>query len=271
MWRGNDTKLVIHGDIFADRHADSMKIAHYLTKLRESAKKYNGEISILAWNHDDIAFAYLTWEVTHNDEKEMPIQLDSMSGAQVWLQELIDHGASVNKYESPLIALRWDTKWRETLEFMCQMKILEQIDDTLFVHVVPHKKMLNLIIKMGITNINTIYQKWMRHYLLGDAILTEGEKYLFKEIRKIFLDTGRREVPWEDDTTKEYEKIKELGINLIINGHDGSNAGKYIEINEVWHTSVDFKYRMKDKYNTPSTLVINKNSSIQYWDNTCAR
>jgi hypothetical protein len=104
----------------------------------------------------------------------------------------------------------------------------------------------------------------MRHYLLGDTTLTEGEKYLFKEIRKIFLDTGRRELSEEDKTTEEYTKLKEMGINLIINGHDSTNAGKYIEINKVGHTSVDFKYQMKDKYNTPSTLVIEKNSSIRY-------
>jgi hypothetical protein len=42
---------------------------------------------------------------------------------------------------------------------MCQMKVLDQIDDTIFIHVVPHKKMLELIIKMGIDNINAIYQK----------------------------------------------------------------------------------------------------------------
>ena len=59
-----------------------------------------------------------------------------------------------------------DPEGRLILESMTQMKLVEQIDDTLFIHVVPNRKMLVLISEKGIDEINRIYQQGMRAHLL---------------------------------------------------------------------------------------------------------
>ena len=58
-------KVVMHGDIFADRHPHSIAIASYLKQLQNQAKLENGNITVLAGNHEDIAFSYLTGEPIH--------------------------------------------------------------------------------------------------------------------------------------------------------------------------------------------------------------
>lgn len=91
-WKGWDTKLILHGDIFADRYAHSIDIASYLTQLQNQARLQDGDITILAWNHEDMAFSYLTGEpIIYINGKSYAMQIDSSKDAQAWLIELESH------------------------------------------------------------------------------------------------------------------------------------------------------------------------------------
>ena len=59
-WIGGNREIVFHGDILADRNTDSLAILERIRVLREQAKKEGGNITVLAGNHEDFAFAYLT-------------------------------------------------------------------------------------------------------------------------------------------------------------------------------------------------------------------
>ena len=261
-WRGNNTQLVLHGDIFADRHADSIKIANYVQKLQEKAEKYDGKITLLAGNHEDILFALLTQQSIYNCGSLLRVDMN-MSSARVWMQEIIDYAAQMDNSLDTLSALRSHEEWKNILEFMCNMQLLELIDDTLFVHVVPHDNMLDLIIKIGVEGINELYKKWMRYYLLGEWKLSIYEEKGFQDLRKLFLDTNHRKLPMPEN--EKFLKIKEMGISLVVSGHDSTNAGKYIEKDGVAITSADFKFHLKDKYTTiPSIVWIKQNGELLY-------
>jgi hypothetical protein len=192
-WTWGDTKMVFHGDIFADRYPDSMHIASHITQLQEEARSQGGEIMVLAWNHEDIAFAFLTGHKLFNKGKL--VDAWGFKSARTWLQELRQYVNGIDPEWSMLDVLRSEPGWRVTLEFMCNMKLVEKIDDTLFIHVMPNAKMIQLILKRGIDGINTLYQRWMRTHLLWNEKLSPNEHIEFHNLRSLFLDTEHRESP----------------------------------------------------------------------------
>lgn len=249
-WIGKNTRVVFHWDIFADRYPDSMAIASFLTQLQTKAKLDGGEFILLAWNHEDVAFAYLTGQYIDIDGRLSTIWIDTSKQSTIWLMELessIDPNITFEQIKSKektknrdsislLEKMRTDEKWIETLNFICRMKLIDHIDDTLRIHVMPHTTMLELIVQIWIENINALYQKWMRHYLLWEWTLTQSEKKEYMNLRQVFLNTDHRNMKEHS----VYKKIKEMWINLIINGHDQTNAGKRSEFHWVICTGVDF-------------------------------
>lgn len=269
-WIWWDTKVVFHGDIFADRYGDSMKISQYITKLQAQARIQNWDITILAWNHEDIAFAIMTKQPIYNNKKLENISIKSFGdGARNWLLELMIYTDTIsnNTYATTLEILQWDNIWRKVLEFMCNMQLIKIIDDTLFVHVMPNPEMLQLIVRMGIDMINSLYQKWMKSYLLWIDTLTATERAWFLKLRRLFLDTEHRKIV--PDVI--YREIKKMGINVIVNGHDHSNAGKIQRIFWVECTWVDFWYKKKEIPTPTSTLEFHTDWSMKYGDGTMHR
>ncbi len=251
-WRGWDTKVILHWDIFADRYGHSINIANYLIKLQNQARLQDGNITILAWNHEDIAFSYLTGEPIHIKKGWRIIWIDSSNEARVWLIELescINPSITleeIKKNRGKLLGkMRLDLKWRETLEFMCNMKLIDRTDDTLRIHVLPHTEMLELIMKIGIDSINALYQRGMRYYLLGEWDMSIAEQWTFRNLRKVFLDLDHRKIV-ENDI---YKELKKDWINLIVSGHDTSNSGEITDIHGVICTGVDFGYWMPQRWN----------------------
>lgn len=141
--------------------------------------------------------------------------------------------------------MRLDLKWRETLEFMCNMKLIDRTDDVLRIHVLPHTAMLELIVNMGIDDINTLYRRGMRYYLLGEWEMSITEQLAFRNLRKVFLDLDHRKIE-ENDI---YKELKKDWINLIVSWHDSKNAGEKTIMHGVICTGVDFGYWMPQRWN----------------------
>ena len=88
-WIGGNTKVIFHGDIFADRLPHSIDIAFSAITLQQEAKLHGGELIFLAWNHEDIAFSYLTRQpIYYKNKKVSEIWIDSFPSAIPWLMEL---------------------------------------------------------------------------------------------------------------------------------------------------------------------------------------
>jgi Calcineurin-like phosphoesterase len=257
-WKGWDTKVILHGDIFADRYPHSIDIANYITKLQNQARLQGGDIIILAWNHEDMAFSYLTGEpIIYIHGKWYPMQIDSSKEAQPWLMELESHinpGITleeIKKNRGKLLGkMRLNLEWRETLEFICNMKLIDRTDDTIRIHVLPHTAMLELIMKIGVDAINTLYQKWMRYHLFREWTMSIVEQLEFRDLRKVFLDLDHRKIV-ENDI---YKELKKDWINLIISGHDTSNSGEITDMHWVICTGVDFGYWMPQRWNKDAWL-----------------
>jgi hypothetical protein len=63
--------------------------------------------------------------------------------------------------------MRADTQvGRPLLEMICEMQLIEQVDDTLFIHVVPDNILLSKIYERGVDQINTVYRTLIRDYLI---------------------------------------------------------------------------------------------------------
>jgi hypothetical protein len=59
-WTAGNRKVVLLGDILADRTAEGLKILDKVKTLREQAAKQGGDIKIIFGNHEDYAVSFLT-------------------------------------------------------------------------------------------------------------------------------------------------------------------------------------------------------------------
>ncbi len=118
--------------------------------------------------------------------------------------------------------MRLDPKWREILEFLCTMRLVNQTDDTLRIHVPPHPALLKLVLEKWVDEINTLYQKWLQYYYLNRGELSLFEKIEFLKLRKIFLDTEHREI----ENNPIYEELFDIWITKIMYGHNASESIK---------------------------------------------
>lgn len=107
------------------------------------------------------------------------------------------------------------------LKQMCNLQLCEHIDDTLFIHTDPTKPIIDMILTHGIDNLNSLFQKNMRAWLLdGKPITTQPS---FETLRDIFLNTGNRR--GENDMTEQQARaLQQGGINCIMHGHSNHGA-----------------------------------------------
>jgi peptidoglycan hydrolase-like protein with peptidoglycan-binding domain len=255
-WIGGNREIVFHGDILADRNADSLAIFERIRALREQAQREGGNITVLAGNHEDFAFAFLSWKDLPSNGRWVPAEAYT-AGSQA-------HGISEFKkfWNSPqeiLLNMRKNPEGRKILEDMCSMKLAEHIDDTLFVHVVPNESMLSAIAKNWVDNINKTYQQGMRFHLLGEW----AEPMNFNSLRQAFLDTEHRTLTAGQPT---YQSLREKGINHIIHGHDIDNAGASIDQYGMKITGNDFWFEKKAWANgeNPSFIKVEKSGNFEY-------
>jgi len=262
IWWNKD--VVLLWDILADRNIWSLKTLEKIYELSKQAKEQGWSITLLAWNHDDFAISFLTktkiaWggdpvkNITYNWQGESilefvhyfykPIKWLKPEERIKVLEEAYKNGEILNKMKKSI-------EGRKILDVISNYKILEQIDDTLYVHTDFTPKMAELLKKYGVDKINQIYQKWLKD-MLFDGKKPSKE---FEEVKNTFLYTGNRSyLNWE-----QAKELKQMWINRIIHGH--SDHGGVIK--DVWWlqiVSVDRSFgKHGDLDGEPSIWIVKK-------------
>jgi len=266
-WIAGNTHVVLHGDILADRHPNGISIMKEVTALQKQAELQGGQIIVLAGNHDDFATSFLMniKDAHGKDFWDYPTALNGMSDFHQYTNAkdktlIISDGYMKDNYHSDEILsnLKATEDGKELLDSIVNMKILEQIDDTLFVHTNITHKMAKLIRTIGIDKINKIYIEGKRKILIDEPKGHLPKK--FKEIQKAFLHTKNRESSYMNE--KDGEMLKMIGINHVFHGHTNNKFNNII-IGGVRITSVDNSaYKAEHYTDTPSIASISPDYKI---------
>jgi hypothetical protein len=113
---------------------------------------------------------------------------------------------------------------QKPLEQICGFKLVEQIDDALYMHTDPTNELLDELDSRGKTvgeavdKINAVYRQGLKHLLLGEGSMPAD----FDKIRKAFLNTYNRAKGAFD--MLRMQKLNEKGINFIFHGHSHTDA-----------------------------------------------
>ena len=288
-WTWWNKRVVFQWDILADRWTDWLRIIQEIHKLREQARKQWWDIDIIVWNHDDFMIAFLLWWkvsrfAMNGDASALDI---AMNGSQwKWLTELLDFiwikkiwefddFLSLSRKNNEILnAMRSSPEWRMILEEICNMKLVSQVDDVLYCHTNPTKKMLEYLTRWNIQeNINSLNQKYQ--WFLRKALLWEWNWAItieeFNNISDIFLNTWNR-YTWLND---QYALLlKDNWINMISHGHSWWSNNYWYTNNqlEIWGVKVvDTDYSYRKWWRTwwqHSVSVIKKEWWVNYmWDN----
>jgi len=242
-WVGGSRRVVIHGDILADRGTDGFSILEKNREIRAQARSQGGDISVLAGNHDDFMFSFLTKRngshgnglsisMINNQGKGL-LELTEFSGDKNLILDF-DEAIKHDRLNSPEILEKMRNNRRGVilLKEMCDMKLCEQIGDTIYSHTDPTDEILKMILEKGVDHINDVFRTALRNTFFGGAPF-DGAKY--NKVFDTFLSTGNRlfdknRIPIETGQTDYLlpqnliEKLKEQGIKRMVFGH--SDLGK---------------------------------------------
>ncbi len=232
-WTGGDKKLILLGDIVSDRHPNGLKILEDLRILQKQAAKSGGEIDIIAGNHEDFAWIFLTASDSdpilttclNNEQGEGLVEFISEFSSNPALKECrtleeIDDVMEETKHIGRYIRekMNQSPEGKVVLEQIASFKLIEIIDDTLFLHTELTPLIIETLGKYGktpresIDKINDIYRKGLKSTLFTEEQPSED----FNSIRKIFLDTNNRNYQTKQG---ELKWLHENGINRVIHGH----------------------------------------------------
>ncbi len=263
-WIGKDTYLVFHGDILADRYTKGIEILKEISKLKTQANEAGGKITVLVGNHDDFALSFLLDKEVAGGGTALNYgyQALGLSEFKIFIDPQINTNNLVvqDMYGLDRVTIlnnmRNSQTGRVILQTLCSMKIIEQIDDTLFTHTDITTKMARYIIEIGIDKINSIYQATVYNVLFKDQkMLPEN----FLDITNTFLNTYNRQY----FTALEAFQLKKLGINNIIHGHTNHNGIPQI-IGDILVVSVDLSaFKTPKYYNKRSIGIIMRNGTIK--------
>ncbi len=229
-WIGWNKKVVFQWDILADRWTDWLRIIKEIHQLREQARKQWWDIDIIVGNHDDFMISYLTWRNwIHRNGLDVAIinsqwrwitELAKFIWRKVWdFDDLYEKGTR----GAILQAMRNSPEWRIILEEICNMKLVSQVDDVLYIHTNPTDAILNFLtsswkwnIQQMINAINTKYQNYLREMLLWEWKISDEWLREFNWLSDLFLNTSNRTTSRQLDY---YNKLKNSGINMISHWH----------------------------------------------------
>jgi hypothetical protein len=259
VWTGWDKKLVFLWDILADRWVNGVDILEWINDLNKQANLEWWWITVMAWNHDDWAIAYLTgtevswwwgWmgSAVYWEQWRWIIEFDNSFWSKSNFQslgEFIDWNNFTSK--QVLENMRNSDKWRQILEQICSYKLIERIWDTLYTHTDMTQEMIDLIIsnKWNINKINKMYQDNLVNMLFNWA----KPDSMYKKFVDVFLNTSNREY-WES-----FKWLKEIWIDRVIHWHSDKWLSGVKIIDWVKIRSVDSSYWKKwSNYDRPKAV-----------------
>ncbi|MFH0820549.1 MAG: DNA translocase FtsK [Candidatus Peregrinibacteria bacterium] len=226
-WIAGPRKVVFHGDILADRGMDSFKILQAIAKLKKQARGANGELVVLAGNHEDFALSYLLGESFGENPAYMICFINGHQGAG--LMEFKQFGSRDLQRKSADEFATWMElgaerprilkKMRATpqgimlLEQICDLRLAEMADDSLIVHTNPTPLMIEELLHHGVNGVNQKFQEGLRKALFDEGT-PDAE---FFRLRSVFLDTNNRTNFTNEVLARRLRE--ELGVNQILYGH----------------------------------------------------
>ncbi len=252
-WVGGSRKAVIHGDILADRKTDGFKILEKNRALREQARKQGGDIVTIAGNHEDFMFSFLlNRQGVHGDGVMISIMGEQGKG----LAELARFSGNGGVIESSLNAYNEGRLDRDEilenmrnipyglmlLNEMCEMKLCEQINDTIYLHTDPTDGILEAILEKGVEGINEEFQMALRQTLLSGQDFDMSKNALFDT----FLHTSNRTFVNAGMTGRVaisshlLDEFRSRNIKRFVFGHSDLGRGnRVVEVEGVEFVNVD--------------------------------
>jgi hypothetical protein len=274
-WIWWNKKIVFHWDILADRTPEWFKILEDINRLRKEAKKEWWDILVIAWNHDDFLISFLMWRNWVNwNWIDISWYWNPWRRQWEWLWELEQFWAvSLGNRMKILENMRNDPQGRVVLEEICNMKLVEQIDDTLYLHTDPTDWILRTIINQSVDAnwksniwswvdmINRTWQNWLRQELLGETHWVDLND--FNRLADLFLDTWTRSPTLKQDY---YRELKNSWINHIMHGHSWWSWHKR-NIEWVYTIDNDFSFWKRWYYWWEKSFSkIKKNWQVEVWE-----
>lgn len=279
-WTGGNRKIVFHGDILGDRGTQGTAVLQMIAKLREQARAQGGDIILLAGNHDNWAVAFLSGRETENiDHSSLVFNALMMQEQGLGLAEFFKFlSPEMNQVSLPdlkvklleafseqksfknisqdiLTAMRKDVQGKRLLEMMCEMKLIEQIDDALYLHTELTPEIVTMLesgnsIGETIDRVNKIYRQGLRYLLLGEGTMPNE----YDTLVNTFLNTENRGYLYavKPDKPPMYRngalhKLNSMGINFVIHGH--TDLSGRVEIRDgIKIISVDNSYGKRGNY-----------------------
>ncbi len=264
-WAAGRRTVEIHGDILADRGMDGFEILLRIRHLRAEAQAAGGNVKVIAGNHDDLMFKFLTertgedpnmaigacW-MDHNsklnDTKSQGIgllEVTQFTGDRKMMKNFKEayKAGRLDKNEV-LTNMRNDARGRIILEEMTNMILADRVGDTLFIHTDPTNDLLKTVLDRGTDDINRQFQTSLRESLLEGKEFEKSNNPLFNT----FLNGDNRTM--RDALVEQkgpinldpdiLRQLKEKGINRVVYGHSVlSEEHRKVEFGGIQFVSVD--------------------------------
>ena len=186
--------------------------------------------------------------------------------------------ALVKNREAVLANMKAPPQGRARLEAVCSQKLATFLDDTLYTHTNMTGKMVQDLLKgktieEGIEAVNNLYQKGLRHYLLGEGQLSAEERKQFDELRNRFISTtDESRINFTEDSNlspadkqRMEDELKKKGVNLVVHGHN-DEGGRVLGTADLPIVSIDRSVYKGDegKGDAPiATLTIDRKGNVK--------
>lgn len=268
-WAAGKRTVVLHGDILADRNMEGFDILLRLRQLRQEARAKGGDIKVIAGNHDDFMFSFLTQrDGVHKDGLSIAIkqaqgigilEITQFTGDRRMITDLGEamRAGRLNPQEA-LDNMRGDQRGRQILEEMVNMTLVERMGDTLYVHTDPTNDMLQMILQYGPEALNQSFQHALHETLLNGSPFNRNYNYMYDT----FLSTKNRTIADAVEgkglnlDSALLAQIKQNGINKIVFGHSViGEENRKIAIGGIQFIAVD-QGSLKDGHDTVSAAIV---------------
>ena len=205
-WIGGNARVQILGDVF-DRGPDAIKILKKIQTLREQG----ADIDLLVGNHED-------WMLNALLAKDPYAQLNWAQDADSEQEQAISSGR----------AAEYLAKYRDILEIYRYSKIVEQVDDTLYMHgELSDQAIILLEAYGGVDEINGVWQEAVGRAFDGDPTMLEQvskDFHPFLWSRAIseggMSNSGGQLLTADPGESGQMEQVlKSMGVNVVVHGH----------------------------------------------------
>jgi len=211
-WIGGDTRIQILGDIF-DRGPDAIKILKKIGDL----KMQGARVDLLVGNHED-------WMLNALLTEDRNALANWGRYADAEQRQAISSGRSAE----------YLAKYRDILEIYRSSKIIEQVDDVIYMHGELSIQGINLLEAYG--SVDAINEVWQE--AVGRAF--DGDPSMLRQVSKDFhpflwsraiseggkSDSGGQMLTATPEELIRIESVlKNAGVNIVVHGHTPQRDG----------------------------------------------